>query len=180
MLLRPVLLAYVLFAATACTDLRVSPLTPCGNDVVFYRSDTITLTDVSLLADIKSPYYYLHDDRYVIKVAPETMSRFLQEAVLNGKHKDFQQALAKDYPISDDTDLWKYALNGRQLWKPLDRVLAELIEAGDVSIVDIYTGDPGKTLQRISLIDVQDNCGEHRYYCDTNSGLVMAMMGGIC
>jgi hypothetical protein len=166
-------------ALQACAGQIPSSSKPCGDGVTFYSGEELTVSRIELLSDLASPYLYLFEGQYIIKMRPDDVADFLSDESLLGDYQALRQAIADDLPLQDNTDIKKYALEYPSLLRTMKATVAGVIESGRASMVDTYRGESGEALKEISRVHVE-GCGEQRYFCRSEQHLVLYVMDSIC
>lgn len=126
-------------------------------------------SSVKLLTDVEKPYFYFRtfDYNFAVLVTAKSIRSALESASSNGSKDagNLLKLIAKDLPLIQNTDLFKYVLLDYYQLSVIQRTLVELLESGDAAVFDAETGHLSET------IELRRNNSEHiraRAFYDPN------------
>lgn len=169
----------ILSILSSCAETDVTPTGSCGNSVKFDRSEKLSIHEVKLRSDVESPFFYLFEDQYIIKLSPVDVLSRLGENTSEGDSSVLRKLLNQRGPIRVNTDLKSFILEEPYLLRTLKIAAADLLDSGAASVVDINRGETGLALASILAVHAI-GCGEQRYFCPLGGNLILYVMDSIC
>ncbi len=100
-------------------------------------------TTLTLIAVRPNPGYYLRTGAFVMMFSSDDLIRRVEESDRNGRHVALLRAMKADQPLSNNTDLFKYAFDLPKEIETINYAVAALLDAGKANVTATSALDGG-------------------------------------
>ena len=124
-------------------------------------------TTIALSTSRPRPAYYLRTSVFVLMFSADALIRKVEELDRTGKHAVLLHALKADQPLTDDTDIFKYAFDLPREVETLNFAVAALLDEGKGTLTAIRALDGSAPSEGILIRGdtVVGNVTYSRTYC---------------
>lgn len=133
----------------------------------------------SLYMFVGESYRYHH---YVVYIKPEYLIAELKRKIEIDSYRDdeaFLEALEKDLPLKNDTDIYKYGLINPLLMEAPSKHVVSLLGKGQASLIDLWNFVPNTAVTEVKVSNMESIGGKFRDICELNGNSIIHVTDAI-